>query len=140
MHLFLEVRSPTFFLLFFGQKLVFCGTYYQISSVSNEKSIKSFCMYRKLSITRFFWHLAIFGKLFCCLLIDIFLTQFWTENLIIHKPQPRLQDLVELSATVSFSQSFLIHSVWMKTMSNLTVIKWQEAIMAMDFNKKVYSR
>ena len=32
---------------------------------------------------------AIFGTLFCCRLINIFLTQFWTENLLIHKPQPR---------------------------------------------------
>ena len=41
-------------------------------------------MYGKLSITRFFWHLAIFGKLFCCRLMNIFLTQFWTKNLLIH--------------------------------------------------------
>ena len=46
-------------------------------------------MYGKLSITRFVWHLAIFGKLFCCRLINIFLTQFWNTNLLIHKPQPR---------------------------------------------------
>ena len=43
----------------------------------------------KISITWFFWHLAIYGKLFFCRLINIFLTQFWTENLLIHKPQPR---------------------------------------------------
>ena len=44
-------------------------------------------MYRKLSITRFFWQLVIFGIYFCCRLIKIFLTQFWTAKLLIHKPQ-----------------------------------------------------
>ena len=48
-----------------------------------------FCMYGKLSITWFFWHLAIFSTFFCCRLMNIFLTQFWTEKLLIHKPQPR---------------------------------------------------
>ena len=47
-------------------------------------------MYRKLSITRFFWHLAIFSIFFCCQLMNIFLTQFWTVRLLIHKPQPCL--------------------------------------------------
>ena len=47
-------------------------------------------MYGKLWITRFFWHLAIFGQLFCCRLMNIFLTQFCTVKLLIHKPQPRL--------------------------------------------------
>ena len=45
-------------------------------------------MYRKLLITRFFRHLAIFGIYFCCRLMNIFLTQFWTVKLLIHKPQP----------------------------------------------------
>ena len=44
-------------------------------------------MYGKLSITRFFWHLAIFRILFGCWLMNIFLTQFWTVKLLIHKPQ-----------------------------------------------------
>ena len=52
------------------------------------KNVYFFCMYGKLSITRFFWHLAIFNKFCCCRLMNIFLTQFWTENLLIHKPQP----------------------------------------------------
>ena len=46
-------------------------------------------MYGKLSITRLFSHLAIFRNLFWCRLMNIFLTQFWTEKLLIHKPQPR---------------------------------------------------
>ena len=50
-------------------------------------------MHGKLLITQFFWHLAIFGKLFCCRLMNIFLTQFWTEKLLIHKPQPRHNQL-----------------------------------------------
>ena len=54
-----------------------------------KKNISCFCMYRKLSITRFFWHLIIFGILLCCRLLNIFLTQFWTVKLLIHKPQPR---------------------------------------------------
>ena len=48
-----------------------------------------FCMYGELSITRFFWHLAIFHILFWCRLMNIFLKQFWTVKLLIHKPQPR---------------------------------------------------
>ena len=32
-------------------------------------------MYRKLSITRLFWRLAIFGTIFCCRLMNIFLPQ-----------------------------------------------------------------
>ena len=46
-------------------------------------------MYGKLSITRFFWQLAIFSIFFWCRLMNIFLTQFWTVKLLIHKPQPR---------------------------------------------------
>ena len=46
-------------------------------------------MYGKPLITRIFWHLDIFGNIFCCWLMNIFLTQFWTEKLLIHKPQPR---------------------------------------------------
>ena len=46
-------------------------------------------MYGKLSITLLFWHLAIFLILFWRRLMNIFLTQFWTEKLLIHKPQPR---------------------------------------------------
>ena len=53
------------------------------------KKHRIFCMYGKLSITRFFWHLAIFNICFCCRLMNTFLTQFWTEKLLIHKPQPR---------------------------------------------------
>ena len=45
-------------------------------------------------ITRFFWRLAIFGIFFCCRLMNMFLTQFWTEKLVIHKPQPRLISLI----------------------------------------------
>ena len=44
-------------------------------------------MYGNLSIT-FFLHLAIFGTFFCCQLMNIFLTQFWAGNLLVHKPTP----------------------------------------------------
>ena len=33
--------------------------------------------------------LIYFPYFFWCLLMNIFLTQFWTEKLLIHKPQPR---------------------------------------------------
>ena len=46
-------------------------------------------MYGKLLITRLFWHLAIFRTIFCCWLMNIFLKHFWTEKLLIHKPQHR---------------------------------------------------
>ena len=36
------------------------------------------------------FHIAIFGNFCCCRLMNIFLTQLWTVNLLIHKPQPRL--------------------------------------------------
>ena len=48
-----------------------------------------FFMYGELSITQLFWHLAIFRTVFCCWLMNIFLKHFWTEKLLIHKPQHR---------------------------------------------------
>ena len=45
-------------------------------------------MYGKLSFPRFFWHLAIFGIFFGCRLMSFFLTQFWTEKLLIHNLTP----------------------------------------------------
>ena len=61
-------------------------------------------MYGKLLITWFFWNLAIFGKLFCCPLINIFLTQFWTDNLLIHKPQPRRMHSITICQTTKSHQ------------------------------------
>ena len=46
-------------------------------------------MYGKLLITLLIRHLAIFGTIFCCWLVNIFLTQFWAVKFLIHKPQPR---------------------------------------------------
>ena len=43
-------------------------------------------MYGKLSITWLFWQLAILGTFVFCQLMNILLTQFWTGNLLVHKP------------------------------------------------------
>ena len=43
----------------------------------------------KILITQLFWLFAILGTKFCCQLMNIFLTQFWTVRLLIHKPQTR---------------------------------------------------
>ena len=85
----LEVRSLEKNLpFFFGKKYVFLGTYCQISSVLMKTHIM-FLHVWNLLITQLFWHWATFHTLFWCLLMNIFLTQFWTGKLLIHKPQPR---------------------------------------------------
>ena len=38
-----------------------------------------------------YWSHNYFGKILCCRLMIIFLTQFWTVKLLIHKPQPHLK-------------------------------------------------
>ena len=48
-------------------------------------------MYGKLSFTQYLWHLAFFSTPFCCQLMNIFFTQFWTGKLSVHKPTSHLR-------------------------------------------------
>ena len=49
--------------------------------------------------------LSYFWIFFFCRLMNIFLTQFWTVKLLIHKPQPRLN--ASFSSVISYYLPFL---------------------------------
>ena len=58
-----------------------------------KNKIQCFSMYGKLLITHFFWHLVIFVHFFCCPLMNILFTQFWTGKLLVHKPTSHHKDV-----------------------------------------------
>ena len=67
--------------------------YCQIISIPNKKWHISFLHAWKAIDHTVLFALSYFRNLFCCRLMNIFLTQFWTVKLLIHKPQPCLSDM-----------------------------------------------
>ena len=53
--------------------------------------------------------LSYFLYFFWCQLMNIFLAQFWTEKLLIHKPQPRHMRIVMYSVVFLVTFTFLLH-------------------------------
>ena len=79
-----------------------------MSSGSNKKQI-FFCTHGKISITQYFRHFfqfSIFNTTFCCWLMNIILTEFWTVKLLIHKLQPPLKIILLQNIRDSTSISF----------------------------------
>ena len=62
----------------------------------------------------FFLALSYFRYFFCCQLMNIFLTQFWTVKLLIHKPQPRhrkKKNMFKLLSISKYGKNFKIFAL-----------------------------